>query len=525
MVVTIASAVFVFSFLWSLYRTLVTEDTLSGVMLETAKTTSLVFIILLGAAMLTAAFRAFGGEELVREFLTSLPGGFWLQFIIVMAVIFLLGFFLDFIEIAVVVVPIVAPILLMDPGANITAVWLGVMIGLNIQTSFLTPPFGFALFYLRGVAPAAVKTIQMYKGVVPFICLQLCALGIVGYLPWLVNYLPARVSLTSETAPPPVNPRLQYCIEKYTFDTYQTEGGVIRNAIADARQWDLSYLPGKLKDAAEEGFDDAETTFELMTAINEAERAVIAAAPAYQPLHKQVRHLQQQMRKLDAEAAEFKDILNLLQHNDPDSPRIATTQDQLSELEARHKALEDQIPANWQQEHDAFAKLQKAENQARNKYRRTADSAYEPIIELKDIIADSNQLAALEQEFDGLAELISTQEPEQAAATIADFRSKLKTVAGTSKISSTLNKARKAVKSKKPDPDKAQQELTTALQLYQDDLSWRQRAAKDLLPKLQNYDNAIRNTIGLRSLPRLPEEQALYVASCSSGHRDISLNF
>ncbi|HAL76367.1 MAG TPA: C4-dicarboxylate ABC transporter permease, partial [Rhodobacteraceae bacterium] len=94
--------------------------------------------------VLTSAFRAFGGEELVKEYLNSLPGGFWTKFVIVMAVIFILGFFLDFIEIAVVVVPIVAPILLSDPSANITAVWLGVMIGLNIQTSFLTPPFGFA---------------------------------------------------------------------------------------------------------------------------------------------------------------------------------------------------------------------------------------------------------------------------------------------------------------------------------------------------------------------------------------------
>ena len=85
---------------------------------------------------------------MVKEFLDGLAGGFWSKFIIVMAVIFILGFFLDFIEIAVVVVPIVAPILLADPGANVTAVWLGVMIGLNIQTSFLTPPFGFALFYL-----------------------------------------------------------------------------------------------------------------------------------------------------------------------------------------------------------------------------------------------------------------------------------------------------------------------------------------------------------------------------------------
>ena len=115
-----------------------------------------------------------------------------------MAVIFILGFFLDFIEIAVVVVPIVAPILLADPSANITAVWLGVMIGLNIQTSFLTPPFGFALFYLRGVAPAIVKTVQMYKGVVPFIMLQILALFIVGYYPALVNYLPNRTSFLSE---------------------------------------------------------------------------------------------------------------------------------------------------------------------------------------------------------------------------------------------------------------------------------------------------------------------------------------
>ena len=134
---------------WSGWRAFKIENTLQWVMVETAKTTSLVFIILLGAAMLTAAFRAFGGEELVRHFLSELPGGFYGKFIVVMAVIFILGFFLDFIEIAVVVVPIIAPILLADPSANITAVWLGVMIGVNMQTSFLTPPFG-----VRAVLPA-----------------------------------------------------------------------------------------------------------------------------------------------------------------------------------------------------------------------------------------------------------------------------------------------------------------------------------------------------------------------------------
>ncbi|MEM9736386.1 MAG: TRAP transporter large permease subunit, partial [Pseudomonadota bacterium] len=212
---------------WSLLRTYRINDTLRGVMTDTAMTTTLVFIILLGAAMLTAAFRAFGGEDLVKEFLESLPGGFWSKFIIVMAVIFLLGFFLDFIEIAVVVVPIVAPILLADPSANVTAVWLGVMIGLNIQTSFLTPPFGFALFYLRGVADQAVRTVNMYKGVVPFIALQLLALGIVGATPALVNYLPQRTKLLAETAPPPLNPQLQFSMENYVANEFEENGDQI----------------------------------------------------------------------------------------------------------------------------------------------------------------------------------------------------------------------------------------------------------------------------------------------------------
>ena len=120
----IATAVLLTGVVWSGWRTFKIDNTMHGVMVETAKTTSMVFIILIGAAMLTSAFRAFGGEELVRNFLGSLPGGFWTQFIVVMAVIFFLGFFLDFIEIAVVVVPIIAPILLADPSANITAVWL-----------------------------------------------------------------------------------------------------------------------------------------------------------------------------------------------------------------------------------------------------------------------------------------------------------------------------------------------------------------------------------------------------------------
>ena len=218
----IAVTILFISIFWSFWRIYRYENTLSDVMIETSKTTSMVFIILLGAAMLTSAFRGFGGEELVKDFLVGIPGGFWAQFLVVMIVIFLLGFFLDFIEIAVVVVPLVAPILLADPAANISAVWLGVMIGLNLQTSFLTPPFGFALFYLRGVAPIDVKTTHIYKGVIVFIFLQLIGLLIVGFFPPLVNYLPNRTYLTSENAPPPINPKLQQCMEEDLF-VYYTE--------------------------------------------------------------------------------------------------------------------------------------------------------------------------------------------------------------------------------------------------------------------------------------------------------------
>ena len=217
---TLAVFFLILGIVWSFWRTFRINDVLKNVMIETSLTTSMVFIILIGAAMLTAAFRGFGGEEIVKDFLTGLPGGFWTQFIVVMAVIFILGFFLDFIEIAIVVVPIVAPILLAETSANITAVWLGVMIGVNMQTSFLTPPFGFSLFYLRGVAPKSIKTTEIWKGASVFIFLQLVGLGIVGYFPQLVNYLPLRSYYSSEVAPPPINPKLQECLFDYTYDKY-----------------------------------------------------------------------------------------------------------------------------------------------------------------------------------------------------------------------------------------------------------------------------------------------------------------
>ncbi len=162
-------------------------ERLREVMQSTLRISSMVFLILIGASLFSLVFRGYGGDDGVRAILDALPGGVFAAMLLVMLVMFLLGFVLDFIEITFVVVPIVGPVLLtmgLDP------VWLGIMIAINLQTSFLTPPFGFALFYLRGVAPATVTTAQIYRGAMPFVGIQILALLILASFPGLVTWLP-----------------------------------------------------------------------------------------------------------------------------------------------------------------------------------------------------------------------------------------------------------------------------------------------------------------------------------------------
>ena len=173
--------------LLSFLRKKLTLSTLRSVMQTTTKITSMVFMILIGAALFSLVFRGFNGDEIIIALLSDLPGGKLSAVFLVMIVMFALGFVLDFIEITFVIVPIIGPILL---GMGIDPVWLGIMIAINLQTSFLTPPFGFALFYLRGVAPAEITTLQIYRGVMPFILIQLCMLGLLTYWPSLATWLP-----------------------------------------------------------------------------------------------------------------------------------------------------------------------------------------------------------------------------------------------------------------------------------------------------------------------------------------------
>ncbi|MBT4425380.1 MAG: TRAP transporter large permease subunit [Rhodospirillaceae bacterium] len=166
----------------------------SGILHEVGRSTmqisAMIFVILIGAALFSLVFRGLGGDDMVHALLSDVPGGVIGAMLIVMLIMFLLGFFLDFIEITFVVVPIIAPVLLQ---MDINPIWLGVMMAVNLQTSFLTPPFGFALFYLRGVAPPEVTTGHIYRGVVPFVIIQLVGLAIIGLFPGLVTWLPKIV--------------------------------------------------------------------------------------------------------------------------------------------------------------------------------------------------------------------------------------------------------------------------------------------------------------------------------------------
>ena len=518
----IAVAVLLIALLWSGIRVMRIDNTLYEVMIETAKTTSLVFIILLGAAILTAAFRAFGGEDLVRDYLNSLPGGFWTKFIIVMAVIFVLGFFLDFIEIAVVVVPIVAPILLADPSANITAVWLGVMIGLNIQTSFLTPPFGFALFYMRGVAPAAVKTVQMYKGVIAFIMLQIVALGIVGYYPQLVNYLPKRLQLTADTAPPPRNPKLSHCVEEYVSAQFRENGDDIKSAITATQSLDFSMLPDKLGKSVTESFEHAENSINFLTEANQSADVVAENTAGFRPLHEQVRDIRITTTKVDTEIEEIETTLSRL---DDDSDQKDKLTAKIEALNAEREAAIANTPENWEQARADFTELQQAERSLRTDFRKSADKGYTPIVELQMTLAATDELKALGGEFQVLRDMIENGDADTTIEELAASAKRFGDVEGASKIRSAISKARKALRAKNPSTEKAIDALADAEEEFQSEITWREQASDAIGPQIADYESKISSNIGIRQQSQLTKKQALGVAACDAGHRDISLNF
>jgi TRAP-type mannitol/chloroaromatic compound transport system permease large subunit len=508
---------------WSFWRAYKVDNVLKEVVTETCATTSMVFIILLGAAMLTSGFRAFGGEELVREFLQDLPGGFWTQFIVVMAVIFLLGFFLDFIEIAVVVVPIIAPILLAETGANVSAIWLGVMIGVNLQTSFLTPPFGFALFYLKGVAPKFVTTLNIWKGVVPFIALQLIGLGIVGFYPTLVNYLPARTYLTSHVAPPPMNPKLQNCLQEYKFDIYNNEEQKITAAITSFQQLVPSDLPGDKLDIFEEHFENALGTFALVKKLQKTEKEYNLFAEDYRDLHFSVRKKEKKIRKIDKRIKKLEsEIRNLDKDNVSEKNKIEL---KIEDYKLEAEELAKQIPENWSSKNKEFEIILKAKNTRTKRYRKNVDEAYDNLDQIAMFIKDYEKLNELSPEINNIRENINNENYEKSISIIDNLFDKLGEISGTEEFANRLDDLLSLLDSEEIDANKISDANSEVYMLFEKEVKWRKYAEKNLMPELEKYNSVIKNNIGLRLQSRLTKDQAIFVAKCNSIHRDISLNF
>ncbi len=506
---------------WSGWRAFKVENTLRDVMSETAKTTSLVFIILLGAAMLTAAFRGFGGEEVVRHFLSSLPGGFWSQFMVVMLVIFLLGFFLDFIEIAVVVVPIVAPILLADPSANVTAVWLGVMIGLNIQTSFLTPPFGFALFYLRGVASKAVKTLDMYKGVIPFIGLQLIGLAIVGFNPGLVNYLPTTTFLSSETAPPPKNPRLQSCLEDYLFDYYDANKSEFITQLALIKSLDYSSLPKDIRTNLTDNLAATSKIYERIEEIKTAKTDMDNAAIDYAPIHTKIRSIERLIRQ------EEKTILALQRKlRGTDSPaKMTKTRAEIAALQASIAEGKARIPDTWQQTNKEFRLITTRLNKARVAFKRTSDKAYSNIRELVQAVDANEELFGLQTEITQILSSLNKQSNEVILTRIKESYGALSTMAGASDAAKLLSNARRSLDGTSPNMVNVATALDQALAAISVEITWRTAIKAGPYPQLAVFETYSRESLGVREQDRLNETQVKAITPCLAKHRNIVLHF
>ena len=517
---TLAVFFLILGIVWSFWRTFRINDVLKNVMIETSLTTSMVFIILIGAAMLTAAFRGFGGEEIVKDFLTGLPGGFWTQFIVVMAVIFILGFFLDFIEIAIVVVPIVAPILLAETSANITAVWLGVMIGVNMQTSFLTPPFGFSLFYLRGVAPKSIKTTEIWKGASVFIFLQLVGLGIVGYFPQLVNYLPLRSYYSSEVAPPPINPKLQECLFDYTYDKYTLTFAETNNLITKINSYNLSFIPESQSKKISDMISGIGSSKNLIDEVKISESNFNDYSINYKPLHTKVRRLEKEIYKKLNKIEKIKKEIRL----EIDPTEIEKLDSEILDYQDEIEKIKMTIPSNWESENSEFNNILNEYNKTKLKYNKTVDNSFNELMEFIEIFKNLEDLFLIEDSFDKIFNKIE-KEDENISDQLKEFERKFNKFNQVSNIKKPIKNARKLLKKNYDKKSEALELIMESKLIYEKEIFWRLKAKDILLEDFILLSKLGEETFGLRKQDSLNKEQAVYLARCKSSHEDISLYF
>ena len=375
------------------------------------------------------------------------------------------------------------------------------------------------------MAPPSVRTVQIYRGAVAFIVLQLAGLAIAGYFPALVNYLPNRIYLTSETAPPPMNPRLQRCIEERVFAIYDERGADLLAGAESMRGLDLLALPEPWQDRLDEHFDQVGATLALVDEARRTEAERAAYEPDYRPLHREVRDIEKQIRKLDDDLRELDKRRTLLERSGGSDADIRAVEERIAAEQGERAALGATLPVEWEDSRGKYVALLEAEKKALGAYRQNVDGAYETLMQLRAEIDQAEALEALGARIEDLRAIAVGGEPDAAMKAMKEVESALGALDGTGDIKRRVSKARRALKGAQPDREKADGLLAEALALHSESVTWRRAAAEGLGEALSRYDESLTGTIGLRMQRHLSTEEAKEVAACQASHRDLSLNF
>jgi DNA repair exonuclease SbcCD ATPase subunit len=376
------------------------------------------------------------------------------------------------------------------------------------------------------VAPPEVKTTHIYKGAIAFIGLQLIGLGIAGYFPSLVNYLPFSTYLTSENAPPPINPRLQQCMRDHLFEYYDEHENTLRSSIKRVKALDVSALPEDFAQSLTESFDTADSTFAMVAKVRSTEADLNAAKPAYRPVHSRVRAIERDIR------AQKTQLEQLEQTYSRESRADEVNDDFLQQLKAQ---IEEQkllindtattFPEKWPALNERYKQLTQEHQKAVRAYNFTVDEAYQTVPEILNLLAQADSLEPVSQRFDEYSAALKTMSSKEASAFLKAGSKTLADYDGLSRVKSKIYKASKAMKGSSAKPEKAQLLIDEAKALYVAEVAWRAEAKKHIAPALKSYNEAIKNSIGLRLQSHLPTSDAKSIALCQSVHRDISLSF
>jgi chromosome segregation ATPase len=319
---------------------------------------------------------------------------------------------------------------------------------------------------------------------------------------------------------------LQYCIEEYLFDYYDGHEEELGSRVQSLRTKDLSVLPEEKQKALIDSLNRTLNTFDLVAKVRTAEKNRLRYAPEYRPQHQHVRGLQSDIRNIRSRIEKLnQNRVRMSRSDSPEEDEIARIEEEIADAEASIADLKKQIPESWEQVSKRYNALEKAEEKARRDYRNNVDRAYETIAELREFIAGADELAGMEQQLTSLAAAVSNEPAEAAMERIKEAGQALGKIAGTSTIKTQLSKARRAIRGETPEPDKAIQFLAEGFQHYAAEVEWRRKAAPELAPALASYDDAVKNSIGLRLQRRMTPDQVKAVARCRSVHRDYSLQF